>query len=556
MNSSRPASLSSSAGPLQVWRERFLRIILRGTVVFGLVALLPTLLTNTDPGFFVIYGVAYVALLVVALAPLSYSLRAWTFISLFFLLGLSGLLDTGIWGDARIFFISMTFVTAMLISPRTAISVSILTVVASSFAAWLALSGGYALSTRDMPVGNLATWLSGIGTIIMLDAVIIIGFDLLQKEFTRAEEQAAASLGELELERRHLEQRVEERTRESMHKTAQLEAASLVSRRIAGLRELDALLADIVQAIADQFSLLHAGIFLLDEDSRYAILQAASSEAGKRLVETGFRIKVGPGSLVGAVAEHGRGRIAPPIQPGSGPASAAILPGTRSQMVLPLIARERIIGALDVHSGTADAFAASDMEVMQSLTDQLATAIENARLFSEREALIAQFRALIAAQSPDAWRSFLRGRHPVYQYTSSGVRPVSATTLNGGARSLLIPLVVRGSEIGAVHLRRREAAPDWTPREQDMAREIAAQVALALENARLFEETTRRASLERLTSEISARINSSTLSDTIMRTAAEELSRALGGTEVLVQIQTPHSGNGSVSGDDTFTPDE
>ena len=165
-------------------------------MVFGLVALLPTLLTNTDPGFFVIYGVAYVALLVVALAPLSYSLRAWTFISLFFLLGLSGLLDTGIWGDARIFFISMTFVTAMLISPRTAISVSILTVVASSFAAWLALSGGYALSTRDMPVGNLATWLSGIGTIIMLDAVIIIGFDLLQKEFTRAEEQAVGAHGQ------------------------------------------------------------------------------------------------------------------------------------------------------------------------------------------------------------------------------------------------------------------------------------------------------------------------------------------------------------------------
>src|SRR5512139_3015689 len=98
----------------QTWREVFLRIILRGAVIFGLVALIPTLLTNTNPLFFILYGLIYAALLVAAFAPLPYQIRAWTFITLFCLLGVSGLLDTGIWGDSRVFFVFMTAISAML----------------------------------------------------------------------------------------------------------------------------------------------------------------------------------------------------------------------------------------------------------------------------------------------------------------------------------------------------------------------------------------------------------------------------------------------------------
>ena len=105
--------------------------------------------------------------------------------------------------------------------------------------------------------------------------------------------------------------------------------------------------------------------------------------------------------------------------------------------------------------------------------------------------------------------------------------------------------MLRGQEIGAINLGRKEAALDWAPREREMAQEIAAQVVLALENARLLEETARRADMERVTSEITTRINSSTLYESIIQTAAEELSRALGGSEVLVQLQQSHPTNGA-----------
>src|SRR5512139_3411989 len=136
MSSERVNAGSGSALLFQTWREKFLRLILRGAVVFGLVALIPTLFTDTNPVLFIVYGVAYLALLIVTFAPLPYSVRAWTFVSLFYLLGVSGLLDTGIWADSRLFFVLMAVITGMLVSPRAAIWVGVATILTTAVAGW------------------------------------------------------------------------------------------------------------------------------------------------------------------------------------------------------------------------------------------------------------------------------------------------------------------------------------------------------------------------------------------------------------------------------------
>jgi GAF domain-containing protein len=519
------------------WRENFLHLILRGALVFGLGALIPTLLTNQDPAFLTIYSVAYIVLLIIAFVPVPYLFRAWTFITLFYLIGASGLLDTGIWGDSRVFFVSMVVVTAMLVSPRAAVGATILTLFSTGIAGWFILSGRYELSNSEVGPGHLANWVSVAAAMLMLDAVMIAGLSLLQKEFIRAQDRASRSVKDLEVEREQLEERVVARTRESLYKTNQLEAASRVARKITEIRDLQMLLNDIVRTIAEQFNLYHVGIFLLDANGEYAVLQAASSEGGRRMLEAGFRLRVGAHGIVGFVTDQARPHIASDVKSDSTFIQYSFLPSTRSEMALPLIARERVIGALDIQSDIQHAFSDADLEIMQTLADQLATAIENARLFGNSEAIIGQFEALTALQTPRTWNSFLKGRKPAYQYTPTGIRPVSASTLNGNAKSLRVPLVLRGQEIGVINLRRKETSSDWSLREQELAREISAQIALALENARLFEETARRAEVERATSEISTRISSSTLYESIIQTAAEELSRALGGSEVLVQIQ-------------------
>jgi GAF domain-containing protein len=535
----------------QAWREQFLRLILRGAVIFGLATLIPTLLTNTEPIFFILYGIAYLVLIIIAFVPLPYLLKAWTFIALFYLLGVGGIFDTGIWGDSRVFFVAAAAITSMLISPRAGIWAAFFTILTSVLGGWFVLTGRIQLSTQGIWAGNLATWVSGIALILMLDAIFIIGLNLLLKEFTRAQEQASRSLKDLDAERQLLEQRVANRTRESLHKTTQLEAAAYVARKITSTGDLQALLTDIARTVAEQFRLYHVGIFLLDESSQNAVLQAASSHGGARMLEAGHRLKVGSQGIVGYVTDRGKPRIALDVGADAFFLKNPFLPQTRSEMTLPLIAREKVIGALDVQSELPQAFSESDIEIMQTLADQLATAIENARLISESQFAISQYEAINTLLTPQLWSKFLKGRKHAYQYRPTGLRPYTGSDLDIDEGTLQIPITLRGQEIGMINLHRKPSAPAWGNRERGLASEVAAQVALALENARLLEETTHRAEVERMTAEISTRIGSSTLYESIIKTAAEELSRALGGPEVLVQIQPAQpqaSGNGSSNG--------
>lgn len=265
------------------------------------------------------------------------------------------------------------------------------------------------------------------------------------------------------------------------------------------------------------------------------------------MLEAGHRLKVGGQGIVGFVTGKGMPRIALDVGSDEFFLKNPFLPLTRSEMTVPLIVHERVIGALDIQSELPQAFSEGDLEVMQALASQLATAIENVRLLSESEAAIAQFESVNSLLTPQLWGRFLRGRRRAFQYKPTGLRPYDGSEAIPDTGTLHIPLVLRGREIGIIHLHRKPAAPPWSARERALAEEVAVQVALALDNARLLEETTHRAEVERMTSDISTRIGSSTLYESIIKTAAEELSRALGGSDVLVQIQPPQpasSGNG------------
>jgi GAF domain-containing protein len=549
MNSNTRNTFAAAGFSLKDWKSRFLSLIMRGTVIFGFILLVPTLFTQTDPIFFVVYALAYIALVAITFAPLPYLVKAWTYIALIFLLGASGLLDTGIWGDARVFFVAAAVMTILLISSEAAIWVVVVSILVSIIAAWFILSGQLPLATEGIWTGNLATWISGIAVILMLDAIFLIGIKRLLESFTDAQAAAAETFKQLDVERTQLEENVELRTRELKYKTTQLEAAAYVARQITDITELQVLLTDIAHTIAEQFNLYHVGIFLLDEGSQHAILQAASSEGGRQMLETGHRLKVGGQGIVGYVTDRAEPRIALDVGADQYFLVNPLLPDTRSEMALPLISRSQVIGALDVQSNQPRAFSAPDIEIMQTLADQLATAIANSRLFGETREVLTQFESLSALRTPEAWRAYIGSRQTAYQYTRTGTRPLAGTALlSQSDKSLKIPLSVRGRDIGVINLSRKQSAPDWTPRERELALEIATQVSLALDNARLLEETAHRAEMERVTSEITSQISSSTIYESILKTAAEELSRALGGPDVLVQIQPGGSKNKQADG--------
>jgi methyl-accepting chemotaxis protein len=187
---------------------------------------------------------------------------------------------------------------------------------------------------------------------------------------TRAFSSMAAQLRELI---GSLEQRVAERTH-------QLEAAAQVAREAVAIRDVDQLLGQTTRLIAERFGFYHVSIFLLDEAGEHAVLRAASSEGGQRMLASAHKLKVGQSGMVGYVADTGQPRIALDVGEDTAFFRNPNLPDTRSEMALPLKVQERVIGVLDVQSAEAAAFSEEDVAVLQVMADQLAIAIENAQL--------------------------------------------------------------------------------------------------------------------------------------------------------------------------------
>lgn len=179
-----------------------------------------------------------------------------------------------------------------------------------------------------------------------------------------------------------LDRRVAERTRDLQRRSIQLQTASEVARDATAILDVDRLLDETVHLISARFGFYHAGVFLLDERGEYAVLHAASSEGGQRMLERGHKLAVGKVGIVGYVAGTGEPRIALDVGKDAVHFVNPDLPATRSEMALPLVSRGQVIGVLDVQSVQEAAFTEEDVAVLRTMADQLANAIGNARLYT------------------------------------------------------------------------------------------------------------------------------------------------------------------------------
>jgi len=170
---------------------------------------------------------------------------------------------------------------------------------------------------------------------------------------------------------------------ETQRRAMQLAAAAEVSRDAISTLDMGQLLTNTVNLIRDRYGFYHAGLFLVDDANEYAVLHAATGEAGQKMLEQHHELKVGEVGIVGHVTGTGEPRIALDVGQDAAHFNNPLLPNTRSEMALPLIVRGRVIGALDVQSTKEAAFSDEDIATLQTIADQLAIAIEHARLYEE-----------------------------------------------------------------------------------------------------------------------------------------------------------------------------
>lgn len=191
------------------------------------------------------------------------------------------------------------------------------------------------------------------------------------------------ALEDLRTVNRDLDQRVVERTQELERRSIQLQTASEVARDATATLDIEKLLDDTVHLISQRFGFYHAGIFLVDERREYTILRAASSESGQRMLAQGHKLNVGREGIVGHVAATGEPLVVLDVGQEIAHYVNPDLPDTRSEIALPLISRGRVIGVLDVQSRRKSIFTQEDVATLQTMADQLANAMESARLYTE-----------------------------------------------------------------------------------------------------------------------------------------------------------------------------
>ncbi|RLC90783.1 MAG: hypothetical protein DRI37_00400, partial [Chloroflexi bacterium] len=321
--------------------------------------------------------------------------------------------------------------------------------------------------------------------------------------------------------------------------TMRLQLAADVARSAAVTHELDELLDRAVNLIRDRSGLYHAGIFLVDERGEYAVLKAATGEAGRTMLECGYQLEMDEISTVGRVTRTGQPRIVLDVGADAVHFENSLLPETRSEMTLPLQVGGRVIGALDVQSREPAAFDEDDMVASQAVADQLAVFIENARLLQEMKQTMRDLEVASGRYTQESWAAVAqRSERPLgYRYSRAGIEPVAGLRQDSGSAAsgaLSVPITLRDQEIGLLNLRAEGEA--FSPETVSLVKEVAGRLALAMENARLLEDTRRRAQQEQLLRAATAHMHESLDMETVLKTAANEMYAALGLDEIVIRL--------------------
>ncbi len=375
---------------------------------------------------------------------------------------------------------------------------------------------------------------------------------LLGKSFNSMTRQVKELIDTLENRVRERTQKLAEQNESLQFRSRQLQTLSDVARSIVSTHELDTLLTTVTGLVSERFGFYHAGIFLLDPSGEYAVLRAANSIGGQRMLARQHRLRVGQVGIVGYAAGTGEPRIATDVGEDAVFFNNPDLPETKSEMALPLKLGDRVIGALDVQSTESNAFSVEDIELFTTLADQIAIAINNSQLYEETSKALEESQSLYRQYLRQEWTRQTRDvGNRNYKFTPDGLvpfdeeipeinmvlntaRPIFRTQKSsddGGETNsvMAVPIILNNEPIGAIYLKESSGTNYvWSQSELSTVQSVADQVAQTLENARLFEQTIRRADRERKVLEITSKIRSTNDPQEMLMITLEELKRNLG----------------------------
>jgi len=545
------------------FKSRFLNAFCWTAILILLLLLMISVLTNYEYyttvsllGLILSFALALLVLRtkLIALSGMLPALLGWAWLT-FHANYAGGIRDPFLLG-----YVALALLAGFVINYRAAIALLFLSTLSFWTLAYLE-SNGSINPFLESPQSHARSLTIVYAIFAILFPFVITSLQSYFQKYVEAERKILRIQDEFQSVQRTMEQAITERTAEltalniqNQHKAQQYETISEVTRALNPTEGLEPLLKQAAQLISSKFNFYHVGLFLLDESRDYVLLSASNSEGGQRMLAKEHKLQVGKTGIVGYVAGTGAARLAFDTGADAVFFENPDLPQTRSELALPLRSSGQLIGVLDIQSTESSAFTMVDAEVLAVLADQVAIAIQSARAYHETQRLLREAQSAIGSYVSEAWRIMQPESQPLgYQTVGSLIKPL-ATPLEdpnasralstgemivsdtGTKSSVYIPITLRGQPIGVININ-SETGQKWTQDQLEVARAVAERISLAIETATLIRATQHRAQVERITSEITGKISSSTRVESILQIAAQELSRALGGSDVLVQVE-------------------
>lgn len=524
---------------LNKWREGFILAILRIASVLGIVLIVISFPTSTLRDRFLYIGL-YLLLLGITILPTPYALRVNILLTLNFAVGINAILAWGPWKDGNIFLLTGIVLSSLLLDRRVDIVALIASTIVVIVIATLQQLGVFQFTAANVPITLVEDWAGYIVDFSIAGIAIVAAVGQFKDVFMRMILNLQTKLDTLSSEQVRLQEQVREHAEELETRMAQLRVSTNTARAISEIRNVSELLEATVTMLSEKFRYYHVGLYILDEQRKTAFLQAASSEAGKRIIGHAFNISTDRRNSI----QYAIGQNRPSITTDLDHVNFIHdenFPITRSRMILPLAVRGEVIGLLDVHSDQPRAFTTQDADILQPIADLAAITFDNIRLINETQSLLGQLDINTSTQTQRTWSKMTSRQKPSYQYTPAGVRPVFSSDKRGDDNGLHIPLILHGQKIGTIKLKRKGTDTDWSERERTLLMKISDQISLALENSRLVDEAQKNAMRDQMIASISTQIRETLDIESVIRTATSELRRVFDLKEAEIVVGSPQS---------------
>lgn len=520
---------------LSILREKILQGILVIFSVLGTLMMVMGITAAHEANNYVLaalYLVIYAVLIVTLVSrELPYILRGNTTVVLIYLLGLSELFESGQLGDTRMYFLVFVALTSLFFNMKNIVTAIILSVIP------IIATGIYVDLTPEPAIATLANLREGTHWTLSSVAFLLFSFVLsgatnylitgIDRNYQKQEELSR----NLTKERNALEIRVKERTEDISRRLMQLSTAAEITRMIGELTNPVELLSQIVEVIRERFDLYYVGIFLIDPSGQFAVLQAGSGDAGRKMLADGHRLTIGGTSMIGWTVANRKARIALDVGTDAVRFNNPNLPLTRSELALPITARKTVLGAMTIQSTQPNAFDQNDIDVLQSLAEAIGIALDNEQQLREMRQRLEETRLLNREQIFRDWTETLE-MHGDLEYSYENTTEAST---EGQGHLIEVPVVLHDEVIGYISLETEKET--FSPEESALIENITHQTAIALENARLLEATERRAVQEQKLNELATRFSRAFTVDEILQAAVQELGQLPMVGEVSVQIR-------------------